>query len=334
MNKFLSLVLLLSIGCSQSMDRRGPNPNTEPRLRQREQFEYFREIPRLLEVGNLEEAQERVTFLRSVQDLGRWFYVSAGQLDELEAQLTDAQREQEDALSLRDRQIALQAEYEEIEGTVVLFRDEQNIDEERATLIQLWQIGRELEEKPATLSAHMVRLLQIEECQLASENDLAIRIDVQTDIERFGDSIAQNVKEIMLYGVEGQPRCASPFQRLFDEAKAVSDSDAARSLGLLEFLRVVGDESLRTSVEIFMALGEEGLDEGAPMQPVVEEELPMGYVLGLPVLDRERAYLDASDEDLQQASVLAEQNQDMEVVGRFAQQIADEAFARQFVGEE
>ena len=54
MNKFLSLFLLLSIGCLSAM-----NPNTEPRLRQREQFEYFRMV---------DDEHIRTTLLLS----GRW----------------------------------------------------------------------------------------------------------------------------------------------------------------------------------------------------------------------------------------------------------------------
>ncbi len=328
MNKFLSLFLLLSIGCLSAM-----NPNTEPRLRQREQFEYFRAISDLFESGDLAAVQERVSFFRSIQSLGRWFYISADQLDSFEVQLVEAQRAQDEASLYLVRQFELQEEYKRAERDVFCLRDEEDIDAERTALIQLWRFGRELEKKPATWTAHMIRLLQVEECNMAFESNLALKIDVQTDIERYGDSIAQYIKDMMLYGVEGQSRCTSPFQRLFDEAKRIYGSDHARSFGLLEFLCVVGSESLRTQAEIFMACGDEYSEENSQIDELAEE-LPMAHILVCSVIEREEAYLAVTEGDLQIASVLAEQNGDHEVVGRLAQQIADEADACQFIDAE
>ena len=311
---FLSLIFLSSVGSLCAMGR-------DVRLTPAGQYEYFRVIPSLIEGQNFDEARERINFLRTASRS----FVSTDQLDLIEAQLETAIRDKEDMRAYEREQARLLQDYNTVEQDMYHYRDRHDIDSERSSLMGLWEIAQNIDREPLSLPAHMVRLFQIESCSLASsKKDDRLIIDLITYFERTHDKVAHDAFELMYYG-DASGRCVSPFQRLHGEAKRLYDSDLVRATQLLEFLMLVGDESLRNRATIFLATGED--PEG-----VAEEEhivdLPMRHVLDWPVAERVAEYLSQAGETIDEAFQLAELNQDREAVAQLAQIVTDEALAR------
>lgn len=294
----------------------------DERLTHSGQYAYYRGIAPLIRARDFEAARERLDFLHNVklQDR-RHFYVNQDSLDNLEDFFVKAVKEEEETRIHQENQQRLLNDYQELERTVYRARDTKNLGAERNILTQLWNIGQQLDNKPAALSAHMVRLFQMAEFGLGGliDSDLVIAL---INYLQMVDGVARETFDLMNYGDASGRRTPFPFERLFDQAKSELGSNEAHAQDVLKLLMIVGDETLRQRAEILLATGEDPADIVRAQEGRAELNLELSpQMLELPVEERVNIYIEQAANMLDVAYQLAVANNDSEAAAQLAEQI-------------
>jgi len=234
--RFLSLFLLLSIGSMSAI-----------RMSFGEQFALLKSATQAFEDGDIARARVELSQLVVVDNCA-----CREGLDALQVHLDVAEVERAKQEGSEHRQEESQRRYSDLELRIFSARNDKLVSAERDLLIQLWEVGRQLDVKPANFSAYVVRLFQMIEFGIGGTAKKGPIVDLICCLRESSGPV-QEAFRLMYYGDESGSRVVNIWPAFFDRAKRLlGQSDVADARELLELIILVGDISLRDRAQALL----------------------------------------------------------------------------------